>query len=79
MKITATIEGYFTEEQAKKIKEKMQGKTYLKFNVDYSNEAGNCAIVVTTDNYDENEYDTPYEFRQALREDFMYYTISEMI
>lgn len=79
-KITTTsIEGYFTESQAKKLKEKMQGKSYLNFSVAYSNENGNCTLIVSTDYYEENEFNTKEEFEQALHGDFMYFALLEMM
>lgn len=79
-KITTTsIEGYFTESQAKKLKEKMQGKSYLNFSVEYSNENGNCTLIVSTDYYEENEFNTKEEFEQALHGDFMYFALLEMM
>lgn len=46
--------GYFTENQCEKIKRFMDGKTYLNFEVAYSNCAGNCTLIVKT-NYKESE------------------------
>lgn len=76
---TTSIEGYFTESQAKKLKEKMQGKSYLNFSVEYSNENGNCTLIVSTDYYEENEFNTKEEFEQALHGDFMYFALLEMM
>ena len=41
--------GYFTESACKKIKEKMQGKTFMNFDITYSNFAGNCILIIRTD------------------------------
>lgn len=41
--------GFFTKSTCEKIKSKMQGKTYMSFEVDYSNFAGNCTLIVRTD------------------------------
>ena len=41
--------GYFTESACKKIKEKMQGKTFMNFDITYSNFAGNCILIICTD------------------------------
>lgn len=76
---TTSIEGYFTESQAKKLKEKMQGKSYLNFSVEYSNENGNCTLIVSTDYYEENEFNTKEEFEQVLHGDFMYFALLEMM
>ncbi len=43
--------GYFKVSACEKIKEKMQGKTYMNFDVAYSNFSGNCTLIVKT-NYD---------------------------
>jgi hypothetical protein len=47
--------GFFTEGQCKRIKEKLQGKTYMDFDITWSNEAGNCTLIVRT------EYDGTFE------------------
>ena len=41
--------GYFCESECKAIKEAMQGKTYMNFDVGYSNQAGNCTLIIATD------------------------------
>ena len=41
------IEGYLNTEQCKRIKEKVQGKTYLKFNVEYGGIAGNNTMIIS--------------------------------
>lgn len=46
--------GYFDERTCKAIKEEMDGKTYMNFNVGWSNCAGNCTLIVETD-YDDAE------------------------
>jgi len=65
------IDGYFTEKQCKAIQEKMQGKTFFNFDIKYSNEAGNCTLIVSSDNT--NDY-TP----QKLKEMFICACISEL-
>lgn len=79
MRVQTMIGGYFLKSEAEKIKEIMTGKTYHHFKVDYSNECGNCTIVVESNEYEENEYDTKEEYQKALEDDFMYYTISELL
>lgn len=79
MKVSVTLEGYYTEKVAKKVVEVMQGKTMYNFDVAYSNQAGNCMLVVTTDYIEENDYDTLEEARNALEESFMYYTLVEFV
>ncbi len=41
--------GYFTEDECKTIIKKLDGKTYMKFHISYSNYAGNCILVIKTD------------------------------
>lgn len=41
--------GYFTEGDCEEIKKKMQGKTYMNFDITYSNFAGNCILIIRTD------------------------------
>ena len=43
--------GYFTETECQRIKEIMDGKTYMDFLVRWSNCAGNCTLIVKT-NYE---------------------------
>ncbi len=50
--IQAIIDGYFTRNQAEKIKAKMQGKTYFNFDIEIGNCAGNCTLVVKSKNTD---------------------------
>lgn len=38
--------GYFTETEAKKLKAALQGRTYLRFEITWSNHAGNCILIV---------------------------------
>lgn len=63
--------GYFTENQCKRIKEKMQGKTFFNFDISYSNQAGNCILIINSDNT--NDY-TP----QDLKEMFLHYCLSQL-
>ena len=46
--------GYFDESTCKAIKEEMDGKTFMNFNVTYSNCAGNCTLIIETD-YEDTE------------------------
>lgn len=46
--------GYFTKTEAEAIKKEMDGKTYMRFQVGYSNFAGNYTLIIKTD-YDETE------------------------
>lgn len=69
--LQTTIEGYFLESQCKAIKKVMQGKTFFNFDIAYSNEAGNCTLIVRSDNT--NGY-TPDE----LKEMFIHCCISQL-
>ena len=69
--LQTTIEGYFLESQCKAIKAKMQGKTFFNFDISYSNECGNCTLIISSDNT--NDY-TP----QDLKEMFIHCCISEL-
>ena len=40
--------GYFTEKQIEKIKQMMEGKSYMSWHITCSNCAGNCTLVVQT-------------------------------
>lgn len=64
------ISGYYTENQCKKIKEKMQGKSFFNFDISYSNSAGNCSLIVRTDI---EKYSS-----DKLKEMFVYCCISEL-
>jgi len=61
------IEGYFSTRQCGKIKEKLQGKTYMNFNIECGGVAGNNEIVVTS-NYDGTNED--------LKEMFIHYVLN---
>ena len=41
--------GYFCKQDCIKIKEAMEGCTYMPFSVEYSNYAGNCTLIIKTD------------------------------
>lgn len=49
---TFTELGYFTVSQCEMLKEKLDGKTYMNFEIGYSNQAGNCTLIVCTDYQD---------------------------
>lgn len=46
--------GYFTVSVCEQLKKLMDGKTFMNFKVGYSNQAGNCTLIVETD-YDDTE------------------------
>ena len=41
--------GFFSEGQLEDLKEAFDGKTYMNFKIGYSNCAGNCTLIVSTD------------------------------
>ena len=43
-----SIDGYFSKEVCEKLKEKLSGKSYMKFQIEYSNCAGNCTLMIST-------------------------------
>ena len=49
------IEGYFSNNQVERIKQKLQGKTYMNFNVEYGGIADNNTIIVTSDEAESDE------------------------
>lgn len=65
------IDGYYSEKECEAIKKVMQGKTFFNFDIAYSNQAGNCTLIVKSDN--QNDY-TP----QELKEMFIYACIGEL-
>ena len=53
--------GYFSERECEAIKEEMQGKTYMNFDVDWSKQGINCTLIVKTD-YEEDEQNKVKDF-----------------
>jgi hypothetical protein len=49
------IQGYFSTKDCQRIKEKLQGKTYMNFNIQYGGIAGNNEIIVTSNNENYND------------------------
>ena len=45
---TYIVDGYFSKKQCERIKEQMQGKTYMNFNIEYGGMAGNNQIIITS-------------------------------
>lgn len=62
--------GYFCEQDCIKIKEAMEGKTFMDFHVEYSNWAGNCTLIACTD-YDDTE--------ERIKAFFLHCLITELI
>ena len=46
--------GFFTQKNCERIKNAMEGRTYMHFHISWSNCAGNCTLIVATD-YNETE------------------------
>lgn len=57
--------GYFTERECKKIADIMQHKTYMDFEIAWSNMASNCTLIVITD-YDATEKEIKEFFISCL-------------
>ena len=68
--IETIIYGYFTKEQCEQIIKKMQGKSLLRFEISYSNNAGDCTLIVRSN--------TPGYTSQELKKIFIYCCISEL-
>lgn len=41
--------GCFTKSACERIKQKMQGKTFMNFDIGYGNFSGNCTLIIRTD------------------------------
>lgn len=55
--MSVSVPGYYTANVAKKLKEKLEGQTYMNLHVDFNETANpNCSIVVST-NEDVSEDD----------------------
>lgn len=53
--------GYFLESECENIAKALNGKTYMDFEVTWSNWAGNCTLIVATD-YDGTEEEIKRKF-----------------
>ena len=62
--------GYFSKQDCERIKSIMDGKTIYRFNVIYSNQAGNCSLGVEVDKdlFDED----------GVRDMFLHYALSQL-
>lgn len=47
--------GYFTERECQAIKDSLQGHSYMDFDIVWSNQAGNCILILRTDYRDTSE------------------------
>ena len=70
MKTQVMIDGYFSMQDCEKLKEKLSGKTYMQFEISYSNYAGNCNLIVSTSREDTD--------KKELLEMFVWYALSEL-
>lgn len=57
--------GFRTVSECRKITDTMEGKTFMKFHVNFSNVCGNCMIIIST-NYDAEESYIKQFFISAL-------------
>ena len=64
-----TFEGYYTENICKALIEELEGGTFQKFHLEYSNCAGNCTLIVSTD------YPTT---KRGLFNDFVYFALNAL-
>lgn len=69
--ITCEINGLFSKKQCEKIKEKMQGKTFLKFDIQYGGYGEQNQTISVCSNNDEY---SPEE----LKEVFIYFCLTEL-
>lgn len=69
--ITAIFDnlGYFTENECIAIKDECDGKTYMDFNIAWSNMAGNCTLIVES---------FVAENQKELESMFLHYLISKL-
>ena len=65
--------GYFTENQCEAIREKCEG-TYMDIHVSWSNHAGNCTLIISSDyGTDDMTYE---ESEKAVKEMFLHRALS---
>lgn len=62
--------GYFQVRECEAIKEEMQGKTCMNFDVTWSNCAGNCTLIIRTDCEDAEQVIKNFFLSCALRKIF---------
>lgn len=62
--------GYFQDVECEAIKARLQGATYMHFDIRWSNWAGNCTLVVSTTR--------PETTEQELTEMFLHRALSEL-
>lgn len=59
--------GFLSPDTCEKIKKAMDGRTFMNFKVEYSNCAGNCTLIISTD-YDEPEAEIKNFFLHCVLE-----------
>lgn len=64
------IEGYFSKKQCENIKQKLEGKTYMNFHIEYGGYAHNNIIIVTSSNENYNN--------EELKEMFIYCSLTSL-
>ena len=72
-----SINGYFTENQCKAIKEKLEGKTFYKFKISWSNYAGNCSLIIRSDINNGHKNNT--YTNENLKDMFIHYILNKLI
>lgn len=61
--------GYFMESECEAIRLKLQLKTFMCFKIGWSNQAGNCTLIIATD-YDGTE--------QEIKSFFLHYALASL-
>lgn len=59
--------GFFSIKECERIKECLQGKTYMNFDIAWSNNVGNCTLIIKTDYNDTEEKIKNFFIGYALR------------
>lgn len=70
--------GYFTENQCKALKEKLEGKTFYKFQISWSNCAGNCTLIVRS-GINKSANLVEKHTNGDLRDMFIHYSLNELV
>lgn len=62
--------GYLCESDCKAIKDKLEGRSFYSFMIDWSNNAGNCQLIIGTDYPDAKEEEVKSMFFNVLASEF---------
>ena len=62
--------GYLCESDCEAIKNKLEGRSFYSFMIDWSNNAGNCQLIIGTDYPDAKEEDVKSMFFNVLASEF---------